>query len=323
MLATPSSQPGVPPSGPGWQHEVKWDGLRVLADVSVEGLRLTNRNEVDVTTAYPELTALVGQLPPDVLLDGEVVALDSAGRPSFSLIASRFHLRDGKALRASQAIGVTYMVFDVLRLDGRPLLSSPLTERRTLLDALPLPAPWHVTEAYEDGPALASATAAQDLEGVVSKRLASVYRPGVRSPDWVKVPHRKELVGVIGGWTPETESDERLGAVWIGHPTDEATFDADPVLYPIARAGSGLSHAQRDALVAVLRTIGRPTCPFSPPPPAAETRRTTWVEPVLCVQVRYLGVTEAGLLRQPVLRALRPDVVPLDAPRASLVTVHG
>lgn len=325
MLAVPSAQPGVPPSGPEWHHEVKWDGIRLLAETRAGELRLTNRNEIDVTVAYPELTRLATGLPADVLVDGEVVALEG-GKPSFARIASRMHVRDERrAARAAQSLPVTYMVFDLLRLDGAELLRLPLTQRRELLTELDLPqlgASWQVPPAYDDGETLAAATAAQGLEGVVSKRLTSTYQPGVRSIDWIKAPHRTELVGVIGGWVPETDSPNRLGSVWIGHPHDEETFDETGILYPIARVGSGLPHDQRDALLSVLRQIERPTCPFVPPPAGPEVRRTTWVEPIVCVQVRHLGRSDSGVLRQPVLRALRPDVTPLQAPTAELIQLE-
>ena len=130
-----------------------------------------------------------------------------------------------------------------------------------------------------------------------------------------------ELVAVIGGWVPESGDDRRLGSVWIGHATDEETFDADPVLYPLGRVGSGLSHGERDALLAVLRDTERADAPFAPLPEGPELRRTRWVEPLLCVQVRYLTVSAAGVLRQPVLRALRPDVRPVEAATAPLLDV--
>ncbi|WP_051208864.1 hypothetical protein [Propionicicella superfundia] len=326
MLATPSAQPGVPPSGGEWWHEVKWDGIRALAEVRNGSARLWNRNEVDVTVAYPELRLDGSLLGEDVLLDGEIVALEG-GLPSFPRIASRMHVRDAaRAARAARAAPVTYMVFDLLRLGGVELLEVPLADRRAILEGLDLStvtggdaSPWQVPPTYDDGQALAAATRTQGLEGVVSKKTSSVYRPGARSTDWVKVPHRTELVAVIGGWVPETASPHRLGSVWVGHPSDEATFERTGTLYPIARVGSGLPHDQRDDLLSVLRQIERPTSPFDPLPVQPEVRRTTWVEPVICVQIRYLGVSPSGSLRQPVLRAIRPDVVPLDAATAPLL----
>ncbi len=332
MLAVPASPPGVPPAGDAWVHEVKWDGVRLLAETRDGSVRLTNRSEIDVTPAYPEIVASVGDLPDGTLVDGEVIALDGSGRPTLQAIAHRMHVRDpGRTTKLAQTHPVTYMVFDVMKLHGHDVTRLPLSERRKLLDELDIPGVtvayrgrevWQVSEQHDDGLALAQATKATCLEGVVSKRRESVYVPGGRSDAWVKVPNRTEFVAVIGGWIPETESPNRLGALWVGHAADEATFDVDPVLYPLGRAGSGLGHAARDDLLKVLREIERPTCPFDPPPVGPEVRRTRWVEPMLCVQIRYLSITENGTLRQPVLRALRPDVSPVDAATAELYEIE-
>ncbi len=188
------------------------------------------------------------------------------------------HVRDpARTAKLAQTHPVTYMVFDVMRFHDHDVTRLPLSERRKLLDELDLPgvttpfrgrAVWQVSEQHDDGLALAQATKAADLEGVMSKRRDSVYVQG-RSDSWVKVPHRIELVGVIGGWVPETESPGRLGSVWIGHAADEATFDVDPVLYPLARVGSGLGHGARDDLLKVLREIERPS--------RARSTRSRWV----------------------------------------------
>lgn len=330
MLATPTPTPGRAPEGEEWVHEVKWDGVRIMAEVRDGVLRLTNRTGGEVTPAYPEVVGTAGGLP-DCLLDGEVVALDPSGRPTLQAIAHRMHVRDtGRTSLLSQTRPVTYMVFDLLRLDGTDLVRVPLTERRALLDSLDVEGVtlphlgrpvWQVSPQHDDGDLLVQATRASGLEGVMSKRRSSPYQPGVRSEHWLKVPHQVEVVGVIGGWVPETDNANRLGSVWIGHASDEETFDDDPVLYPLARVGSGLPHAQRDDLLQVLREIERPTCPFDPRPDGPEVRRTTWVEPILCVQVRYLTRSENGTLRQPVLRALRPDVLPVQAAYAELLDV--
>lgn len=329
MLATHPPVPGQLPPDDRWVHEVKWDGIRLLAEVAEGELRLRNRNEVDVTVTYPELHG-AQQLPADVVLDGEVVAVTPSGVANLQSLAPRMHQRDPR--RVAQLAASTparFMVFDVLRLDGRPVVGLPLEQRRGLLEGLDLESNgpgWQVPPQYDDGELLAQATLEQGLEGVISKRRGSIYQPGVRSPDWVKVPHRAEFVGVIGGWVPETDNPRRLGALWIGHPHDEQTFAEDGLLYPITRAGSGLGHAERDQLLQVLRSIEIDHCPFVPRPQGPEARRARWVEPILCVQVRFLGrrggftregalgVGDAGQLRHPVLRRLRPDVTALEAP---------
>jgi bifunctional non-homologous end joining protein LigD len=328
MLAVPANPPGVPPAGDQWVHEVKWDGVRLLAETRDGAVRLTNRTEIDVTAAYPEIVATVGDLPDGVLVDGEVIAFDAKGIPTLQAIASRMHVRDpGRTAKLAETKPVTYMIFDLLRVGGHDITRRPLSERRRLLESLDIPgatrlhrglAVWQVSEQHDDGLALSRATKDAELEGVVSKRRESPYVPGARSESWVKVPNRTEFVAIIGGWVPETESPNRLGSIWVGQAADEATFEARPVLYPLGRVGSGLGHAQRDDLLKVLREIERPTSPFEPKPTGPEVRRTKWVEPMLCAQVRYLSITENGTLRQPVLRALRPDISPVDAATAEL-----
>lgn len=320
MLATPTSTPGAPPLGGGWVHEIKWDGVRAIAETRAGGLILYNRTEGEITVAYPEVVEGARGLPDGLVLDGELIALNSDGVPSFHAIAPRMHVRNAvRAARWSTERPVTFVAFDLLRVGDEDLTGLPLTARRSRLEQLDLDRPhWRLSDLHDDGEALAKATRDAGLEGVISKRAESPYLPGVRSTDWVKTPHRTELVGVIGGWVPETGNPARLGAVWIGHPADESTFETTPVLYSLGRVGSGLSHAEKDTLLEVLRTTERRTPPFDPAPADPVARRTHWVEPMLCVQVRYLNVTPDGVLRQPVMMRLRPDVSPVDAPVASV-----
>lgn len=320
MLAIPTPTPGLPPSGREWVHEVKWDGVRALADTSAGALRLTNRTGGDITVAYPEIAAGAVGLPDGLVIDGEIIAPDATGRPSFHAIMPRMTVRDaGRAAQWAAERPVTLVAFDILRIAGTDVTARPWTERRALLESLDLDRPaWQLSDTFDDGAALARSTREAGLEGVMSKRRSSPYLSGRRSDAWVKTPHRNELIAVIGGWIPEAGSEHTLGALWVGQPADEATFEANPLLYPMGRVGSGLGHADRDTLLTVLRDTERPTPPFDPTPTDPAVRRTRWVEPMLCVQVRYLEVTPDGALRQPVLRALRPDVAPVDASTASL-----
>ncbi|MFT3888001.1 MAG: hypothetical protein QM713_07555 [Arachnia sp.] len=319
MLAVPTATHGVPPSGDEWIHEIKWDGVRALAETVDGRLRLFNRTEGDITLAYPEVVESAEGLPDGLLLDGELVAIDPDLRvPALHAVVARVHVRG--AAEARQLAGerpVTFVAFDLLRIDGRDITRLPLSDRRLLLEQLDLDRPsWHLSDTFDDAAAAVDLTRSAGLEGVMSKRRSSPYRPGSRSADWVKTPHRDEVVAVIGGWLPEVGDDRRLGALWIGHAADEATFDVDPVLYPLGRVGSGLSHADRDALLTVLEGTTRDTAPFDPPPTGPDARRSRWVEPLLCVQVRYLTVTPGGSLRQPVITRLRPDVDPVAAASA-------
>lgn len=301
MLATPSPEPGRLPTGADWVFEVKWDGIRVLADASDGDLRLLSRTGRPVTAAFPELACLA-ELP-DVLLDGEVVALDDAGRPSFPALQERIHVRDAaRARRLARTRPVSYVVFDVLRLYGVDLTGRPLAERRATLERLPLPdGPVQLSPLYEDGPALLAATREQGLEGVVAKRRTSVYEPGRRSPHWVKVPHRPTRTVVVGGWRPQTDTTRTVGALLVGAP------DAGGALRYLGRVGSGIGRtAQRD-LAERLSPLTRADCPFADPVPRVDAAGATWCEPVLAVEVVHLGWTTAGRLRQPAYLGVRTD----------------
>ena len=319
MLAVPTPTPGVPPPGPEWIHEIKWDGVRALAETRGGRLRLSNRTGGDITLAYPEVVEGAVGLPDGLILDGELIAIDpDLGIPQLHAVAPRVHVRDhAEALQLAGERPATFVVFDILRVDGHDVTRLPHADRRALLEQLDLDRPcWHLSETFDDADVVVGLTREQGLEGVMSKRRSSPYIPGSRSPDWIKTPHRDELVAVIGGWIPEVGDERRLGALWIGHAADEETFDTDPVLYSLGRVGSGLSHKDREALLVVLHGTVRDTSPFKPTPVGPDARRSHWVEPLLCVQVRYLNVSVGGSLRQPVMRRLRPDVDPASAATA-------
>jgi bifunctional non-homologous end joining protein LigD len=304
--ATPegSDEASVPtvPSGPEWLHEVKWDGMRVLVDAHDGQVRLTARSESTVTVAFPELAPL-GDLLPDALLDGEVVAMVD-GRPSFRALAERMHVQDRRrAERLAATRPVVLMVFDILRLYGVSLLDRPLEERRATLERLDLDGQhWQVPPAYDDGAALVAATREQGLEGVVSKRRTSTYQPGRRSRDWVKLAHRRVQSCLVGGWRPETGSQTRIGALLLGVP------DPSGALTFAGRVGSGIGGPAQEQLTDRLLPLARATSPFAEALDRADAAESRWCEPEVVVDVRYLGRTEAGRLRQPTYRGLRPDL---------------
>jgi bifunctional non-homologous end joining protein LigD len=311
MLATPGPLPSA--EDDGWAYEVKWDGMRVLASSSRDGLTLLSRTGTPASTRFPEIAAwspAAAGLPPDSILDGEVVAFDERGRPSFGLLAPRI-----------QGVGtggapVTFVVFDLPRLGGVDLLAQPYRERRRLLhevigDAASVVAP----EAFDDGAALLASTRAQGLEGVVAKRTTSPYRPGVRSPDWVKVPHRRTRSYVIGGWKRSTASSStgRMASLLVGTPDP-----AGGLVYAGA-VGSGLSMRETRALLPVLADIVRAEPAFAPTPHLPDPSRdgAVWVEPILVCDVEHLGRGGQGLLRQPTLVRLRPDLSVVDVAEAT------
>ena len=304
MLA---SQGTAIPRGPQWVHEIKWDGMRVVVDIADGQLMLLSRNENDVTVSFPELSALAGPgMPEDMLLDGEVVALDR-GVPSFSILAERMHVSDPKkALRLSIAHPVTFMAFDLLRLYGVDLTSRPLAERRATLERIGCGGPnCQVPPTYDDGDALQAAALEQALEGIVSKRLSSRYRPGRRSADWLKFAHRPSMSVVIGGWRPETDSVSRVGAVLVGRARPSG-------LRYLGRVGSGLAGRAQVAVLDALRPLTIDSSPFAEAIPRVDAQDTVWVRPEVVVDVQALGLSAQGRLRQPAYRGLRPDLSPRD-----------
>jgi bifunctional non-homologous end joining protein LigD len=302
MLATRGT---TVPSGQAWLHEVKWDGMRVLVEVSGGSVRLWSRNENDVTVSFPELHDLAG-FEHDVLLDGEVVAfLD--GIPRFGALADRMHVSQAARARAlAERNPVTLLVFDLLRLDGEDLTGRPLSERRARLEEIGLAGPhWQVPAAYDDGAMLLRATEQQGLEGIVSKKRASRYHPGRRSADWLKFPPRPTGSYVVGGWRRETDSETRLGAVLVGEPTAEG-------LRYRGKVGSGIAGKAGQRLLDVLRPLQAETAPFFDEVPKVDATGTVWLVPEVVIEVASLGFTPAGRLRQPAFLGVRADLSPAD-----------
>jgi bifunctional non-homologous end joining protein LigD len=325
MLAVAADSAATLPSdGDLWSYEVKWDGVRVLADVHDGRLRLTSRNGNDVTAAYPELADLAELA--DVLLDGEVVVLRS-GVPSFEALAERMHVREPRRAQALAAKApATFMAFDVLRRDGEDLTRRPWRERREALERLAptgrLGRAAQVSPVYADGDLLVEATRERGLEGVVAKRRSSPYVPGGRTGDWVKLAHKHVQSCVIGGWRWETGGRDRIGAlllgVWMDPVDDDSPDDDGPDdaarrrLAYSGRAGSGLTADLEKELRRVLTPLVVDDCPFDTPVPVIDAKGATWTRPQVVVDVRYLGRGGSGRLRQPVLRGLRGDLGPDD-----------
>jgi bifunctional non-homologous end joining protein LigD len=242
MLASPGRLPGAEE---GWAFEVKWDGVRALLywhSGHPGRVRIESRNCKEIDARYPELHALGRQLGKhDAVLDGEIVAFDERGLPSFERLQKRMHLTSKSAIaRAARELPVTYAIFDLLYLDGRPTIELPYHQRRELLERLRLKgAAWQVpVQRVGGGAELLAATAEQGLEGVIAKRLDSPYRPGERSEEWVKIKnvHRQEFV--IGGWLPGKEGRAgQLGALLVGYYQSGETLAFD-------RSGETLASGQ-------------------------------------------------------------------------------
>lgn len=304
MLATPGTHV---PTGDQWAHEIKWDGIRILADSTGTTPRLWTRNGNDATLAWPEVADVrrAGRGARDLLADGELIAFNERGRPDFRELAERMHLRDARRVaRHAERTPATYLVFDLLRLDGRDLTALPWQERRALLEQVELD-PWQVPDVYDDGPMLHRLTREQGLEGIVSKRRTSRYRPGERSKDWRKMAHRFRGSYVVGGWRPQVGTTDRLAAVLVGERT------ADGLAYR-GRVGSGIGTRESRLLRELLTPAG--ASPFGGGEvPREDAVGTRWVEPLVVVDVETHG-TGYDRLRQPAFVGVRADLTPEELP---------
>ncbi len=296
----------IPKPERDYSFEVKWDGVRAIAYVQPGRLRLESRNLNDITDGYPEVRGLIAQLGMhDAVLDGEIVAFDDGGRPSFERLQRRMHVTAPASVRRLAAsTPVVYAIFDLIHLDGRSLMGLPYVERRAALEALELGgSAWRVPAAHSgQGAALLAATEKQGLEGVVAKRLDSRYEPGRRGGAWIKVKNtlRQELV--IGGWIPgEGRRADRIGALLMGYHRDGAFVYA-------GRVGTGFTQAMLDELARRLAPHRRETSPFADAPklpPEAE-----FVEPSLVAEVEFREWTRDGVMRAPSYKGLRDDKAP-------------
>jgi bifunctional non-homologous end joining protein LigD len=304
----------LPPDDGRWAYEVKWDGMRVLAHVAADGaVRLRSANGNDATTTYPELAALRDAVPGhDVVLDGEVVAFDDSGRPSFSRLQHRMHVGvTAEARRRAEEVPVVIVLFDVLRIDGVDATPLPYLDRRRLLaDLVGEGGPWLVPEhRTSDGAALLEAAKVRGLEGVMAKRVDSPYLPGKRSPAWVKVKVRRRQELVVGGWHPgEGNREGRMGSLLVGYYEDQR-------LHFAGKVGTGFNDAELGRLGALLADLAIDECPFDPPPPRLIERTARWVRPELIAEVEFAEWTDGGILRHPSYLGLRTDKAATDVVR--------
>jgi bifunctional non-homologous end joining protein LigD len=280
-------------------YEIKWDGIRALLYYEPGRLRMESRNLNDLTAQYPEIRRLGRRLGArDAVLDGEIVALDDDGRPSFERLQQRMHLtRDSEIKRRALAIPATYMIFDLLYLEGRSLLARPYVERRELLESLGLEGTaWKVPRYHHgDGHALVKASADQGLEGVVAKRLDSQYVPGRRTSAWIKVKHRQRRELVIAGWLPEQGRRERIGALLVGY------FDEEDRLRYAGRVGSGFNQKDLAYLEERLAPLRRESSLFTG---RRGPRGAVYTEPELVAEIEFAEWTGERLLRAPSFKGL-------------------
>ncbi len=318
MLATPVDDAF---DSPDWLFEVKWDGYRVEAVVRDGTARIWTRNRKDAATYFPDLAGPAPWIAAhEAILDGEVVALDAEGRPSFSLLQERTGLRGlevatGRRARETPrmspeeraAIPLVYCVFDLLHVDGRSLLAVPLHERKALLERLLRSDPRvrYASHVDGDGRAFLEAARAQELEGVVAKRRDSVYEPGRRTRTWLKVKLRREQEVVVAGWLEGQGSHRDLGSLVVA-------VNRDGRLRHAGQVGSGIDARRRRELLAALRPMERDASPLDPAPRLAKVH---WVEPRLVIRAEFAEWTSDGLLRQASFRGVETDRDPASVVR--------
>jgi len=297
----------------GWAIEPKWDGIRVIAEISAKSVRLWTRNGNDKGPQFPEIVGALkklGDASGPLVLDGEIIALDPRGRPlRFQALQGRVHAESEATLARHAATTTAFVAFDLLAEGDRPLTSLPFSERRKALEAR-VPARRNAIvrrgESVRCGSAAAKKLFArardEGWEGVLLKRVEAPYLPGRRTPDWRKVKLEREQEFVIGGYTAPTQGAARdhFGALLVGY------YDARGALRYAGKVGTGYTVPMLALLARKLAPLRRTTSPFVDAPRAGAAS-TTWVKPVLVAQVRYNEMTEAGILRQPSFLGLRDD----------------
>jgi bifunctional non-homologous end joining protein LigD len=318
MLATLGSITGVDrfrggddPAHPIWAYEMKWDGIRAIATIRGDEVSLRSRNGLDLTPSYPELAELAKAVKGDAVLDGEIVALDAKGRPSFGTLQQRMGLTSLRDVeRARLNTPVHYFVFDLLRLGTvsqealryekrRALLVRSVTERGPKGNPIIAVPP----DAGRDLDTALATSRKLGLEGVMAKRLDSPYREGKRSRDWIKLKHTLTQEVVVGGWRPGTgHRANSIGSLLVGLP------DADGLRY-VGRVGTGFTDRQLAELRTRLDALARKTSPLIDVP-SADARDAHWVTPSLVGEVEFAELTGDGRLRAPAWRGWRADKRP-------------
>ena len=332
MLARPAK--ALPP-GDGWAFEIKWDGIRALTYVDDRGLRIAARRGADHTPRYPEFVAIAEEhAGRELILDGEIVAFDDSGRPSFQLLQRRMGLTTEATIRLrAKETPATYVAFDLLWLDGESLCSEPYLRRRELLAELGFDGPNWQAPAHHvgDGDRLWNAIRQQGLEGAVAKRVDSPYRPGQRSGEWLKVRYRRGQELVIGGWMPgEGTRGGTVGSLLLGHwdatPEEAARLGRPQKLVYAGGVGTGFTQEMLTRLTQLLKPLERPDPPFElGENPVLKYRQRArdrgagprWVEPQLVCEVEFTEWTREGTLRQSAFKGLRDDKDPREVVRES------
>lgn len=299
----------LPRDDSDWAFEIKWDGVRAIALCRTGQVSLQSRTLRDITRQYPEIAQIALELEGrEAALDGELVALGEDGRPSFQRLQGRMHLASEAEVRKRRAdVPVTYIIFDLLHLDGQSLLGLPYEERRERLAGLGLNGESWRTPAFHrgDGKGMLEVSKAQGLEGVVAKRLGSSYRPGKRGRDWLKIKNVRSQEVVIGGWLPgKGRREGEIGSLLIGY--NEGKGD-DRRLRFAGKVGTGFGDEELRMLGGLLRPLRRDQSPFEGRQPQ---KGSIFAQPKLVAEVEFAEWTNAGTMRHPSYKGLRDDKPP-------------
>jgi bifunctional non-homologous end joining protein LigD len=308
MLAVPGPMPENPAR---FRFELKHDGYRCLIRYDGRTLQLLSRNNLSLERSFPEVRAIAEKLPGPSLFDGELVALDRHGRPSYSALQGRISRRSGGATRAPLAGRIVVMLFDVLHVGGRSTMNLAYEQRRLLLEKLELKgAAWETPPATGDGAALLHFVRKHGLEGIVAKRLTSVYQPGERSRDWIKIKLAQTEEFVVGGYYTRDDGRE-FSALLLGHYEDSLRHGAK--LRYAGKTGVGFSEQERIFFRDFIDRNRIASSPFDGP--TKDDRRSVFCRPLLVVEVDFNEYTHHGILRHKVFKRLRPDRMPSDIVR--------
>jgi bifunctional non-homologous end joining protein LigD len=294
------------PRGSQWLYELKFDGIRALAIKKATELALISRAGNNLNSRYPGLVKELRQLPEkQALLDGEIVALDAQGRPSFQVLQS-YHANPRKP-------PLLYYAFDILNLEGKDLRSLPLWRRKEILQEIARgfgPGVRLAADIVASNSRLLAEMQARGLEGLIAKEKNSKYESGRRSGAWVKFKWSQEQEFVIGGYTPPKGARAYFGAILVGY------FEQERLIFA-AKVGTGFDHRTLQELYARFQKLLQGECPFANLPEdslgpgrgitRSEMRQCSWLEPRLVCQVRFSEWTRDGHLRQPAFLGLRED----------------
>lgn len=306
----------MPADYENYAFEIKWDGLRAVTYINNGAVRILSRNHKDITSQYPELTAIGSGLPGQrLILDGEIVAFGADGRPSFSRLQHRMNLSSPRSVaRVRQHTPVTYIIFDLLFADDRLLVDLPYPERRRLLQELALTGPSWQTPAYQEGagPAMQAATKENSLEGVIAKRLDSVYEPGKRSGAWLKIKNQYRQELVIAGWVPgQGRRSGSIGAVLVGYydqtPDQASSQGRTQQLLFAGKVGTGFSDKTLADLKKKLTALKIANSPFAEGVPDKDA---VFATPSLVGEFEFTEWTPHNTLRHPSFKGLRNDKDP-------------